>query len=204
MNLRPFGDSGVLVEVADLDEVLGMQAAIDADRPPGVVDLVTAARTLLVRIDPSQTTTAAVADVLRHLRPQPGGDRADEVIEVAVTYDGDDLDHVAEVTGLGVRGVVAAHTAQTWTVAFAGFAPGFGYLVGEDERLRVARRSDPRTRVPAGAVGLADRFSGVYPRSSPGGWQLIGRTDVSVWDLEREPPALFRPGVRVRFVESGT
>ena len=87
-------------------------------------------------------------------------------------------------------------------VAFCGFAPGFGYLVGADDRLDVPRRSNPRTRVPAGAVALAGKFSGVYPRESPGGWQLLGHTSVRTWDVRREPPALLVPGVRVRFVES--
>lgn len=93
-----------------------------------------------------------------------------------------------------------AHTGQTWTVAFVGFAPGFGYLTGQDRRLHVPRRSDPRVRVPAGAVGLAGEFSGIYPRESPGGWQLLGRTPTPVWDLDRDPPALLQPGIRVRFV----
>lgn len=202
MKFLSFGDAGVLVEVADLDTVLGLHAAVEAAQLEGVVDLVAAARTLLVRFDPEATSTAAVTDALRSLRPAPAAGGDTRTVEVAVRYDGEDLEAVGEATGLGVRGVVEAHTAQTWTVAFAGFAPGFGYLVGENDRLRVPRKTDPRTRVPAGAVGLADRFSGVYPRPSPGGWQLIGRTDVAVWDHERDPPALFRPGVRVRFVEA--
>ncbi|MET0315460.1 MAG: allophanate hydrolase subunit 1, partial [Rhodococcus fascians] len=122
-----------------------------------------------------------------------------DTVVVAVTYDGEDLSDVAEATGLTVAEVVRAHTEQTWTVAFGGFAPGFGYLVGQDDRLTVPRRTTPRTTVPAGSVGLAGEFSGVYPRSSPGGWQLIGRTDAVLWDVERDPPALLRPGVTVRF-----
>ena len=119
-----------------------------------------------------------------------------------MTYDGEDLAEVGRLTGLGERGVVEAHTGQTWTVAFAGFSPGFGYLIGQDDRLHVPRRDNPRTKVPAGSVGLAGEFSGVYPRESPGGWQLLGRTDLAMWDLDRDPPALLHPGVRVRFVES--
>jgi KipI family sensor histidine kinase inhibitor len=97
--------------------------------------------------------------------------------------------------------VVARHTGSEWTVAFAGFAPGFGYLTGGDPRLEVPRRETPRTRIPAGSVGLAGRFAGVYPHDSPGGWQLIGSTTLRVWDLDRDPPALLAPGVRVRFEE---
>ena len=124
-------------------------------------------------------------------------------MEVPVVYDGEDLEDVARLTGLSREEVVAAHTGQLWRVAFGGFAPGFGYLVGEDDRLHVPRRAEARTRVPAGAVGLAGEYTGVYPRESPGGWQLIGRTELRLFDLDRDPPALLRPGARVRFVEVG-
>ena len=98
--------------------------------------------------------------------------------------------------------MVDAHTGQPWTVGFGGFAPGFSYLVGGDPRLEVPRRAEPRTRVPAGAVGLAGPFSGIYPRSSPGGWQVIGETDVVLWDVDRDPPALLQPGASVQFVDA--
>ena len=107
---------------------------------------------------------------------------------------------VAEHTGMSDDDVVAAHTGSPWTVAFGGFAPGFAYLVGGDGRLVVPRRETPRTSVPPGSVGLAGEFSGIYPRSSPGGWQLIGRTDAVMFDVDRDPPALLAPGTRVRFV----
>ena len=103
------------------------------------------------------------------------------------------------LTGLGTDGVIAAHTGQIWTVAFAGFAPGFGYMVGENQALEVPRRSSPRTAVPAGSVALAGNYSAVYPRRSPGGWQLIGRTEARMWDLNRAEPALASPGHRVQF-----
>jgi KipI family sensor histidine kinase inhibitor len=106
------------------------------------------------------------------------------------------------LTGLGADGVVAAHTGTPWRVAFGGFAPGFAYLTGGDPRLDVARRDEPRTSVPAGSVGLGGEFSGIYPRASPGGWQLIGRTDMVLWDPDRDPAALLQPGGRVRFVEA--
>jgi len=125
------------------------------------------------------------------------------VLEIPVRYDGPDLAEVAARTGLTTAEVVTAHTATDWQVAFGGFAPGFAYLVGGDRRLRVPRRPEPRTAVPAGAVGLAGEYSAVYPRSSPGGWQLVGRTDVPVWDVERDPPALLQPGTLVRFVDAG-
>ncbi|WP_026204908.1 5-oxoprolinase subunit B family protein [Actinomycetospora chiangmaiensis] len=199
MRTRPCGDTGLLVELDSLDEVLALHADLAADPPSGTVDLVPAARTVLVRVAAAADLAGVAADV-RARAPEPVGERgAGEVVEIAVTYDGDDLDEVARHTGLTADEVVAAHTGQTWTVAFAGFTPGFGYLVGSDDRLHVPRRESSRTRVPAGAVGLAGEFSGVYPRESPGGWQLIGRTDHVLWDLERDPPAVLLPGTRVRF-----
>lgn len=203
MRLLPCGDTGILVELPDLDGVLALHAALEAALPPGVVDLVPAARTVLLRLDPAATTVEQVAAAVTAMQPRLPTVQDAAQVEVPVVYDGADLDEVGELTGLGRGGVVEAHTAQTWTVAFVGFAPGFGYLVGEDARLHVPRRSTPRTRVPAGAVGLAGEFSGVYPRASPGGWQLLGRTDLPLWDLHRDPPALLTPGVRVRFVEAG-
>ena len=106
---------------------------------------------------------------------------------------------MARLTGLTAGEVIEAHTRTPWRVGFSGFAPGFAYLVDGDPRLAVPRRSEPRTSVPAGSVGLAGEFSAVYPRRSPGGWQLIGHTDAVLWDLERPDPALLTRGMRVRF-----
>ncbi len=202
MRVLSCADSGLLVELSDLDEVLALYAELVDDPPAGVVDLVPAARTLLLRLDPAGADAAEVERAVRACRPRRGArPRAGEV-EIPVVYDGADLHEVGELTGLGARGVVEAHTSQEWMVAFGGFAPGFGYLVGSDERLHVPRRSTPRTKVPAGAVALAGEFAGVYPRESPGGWQLLGHTPSRMWDLDRDPPALLLPGVRVRFVEA--
>ncbi|GAA1800269.1 5-oxoprolinase subunit PxpB [Planosporangium flavigriseum] len=201
MRFLPCGDSAVLVELDDLDAVLSLHAELASEPPPGVVDLVPAARTLLLRVDSRQVDVDAVTRAVAALRPRGERQRDVRTVEIPVIYDGEDLSEVGRLTGLGERGVVAAHTGQTWTVAFTGFAPGFGYLIGEDDRLHVPRRANPRTRVPTGAVGLAGEFSGVYPRESPGGWQLLGRTHRRMWDLQRNPPALLAPGVRVRFVE---
>lgn len=202
MRVLPCADAGLLVELADLDEVLALYAELVDSPPQGVVDLVPAARTLLLRLDPHRTDVQEVERAVRSVRPRPGARTDAGHLEVPVTYDGEDLAEVGRLTGLGERGVVDAHTGQEWTVAFCGFAPGFGYLVGTDDRLHVPRRTTPRTKVPAGAVALAGEFTGVYPRESPGGWQLIGHTTVQAWDIDRDPPALLRPGVRVRFVES--
>lgn len=203
MRFLPCADSGLLVELDDLDQVHALYNALAADPPAGVIDLVPAARTLLLHLDPRTADAAAVERGVRATRPGGGWQRTADVLQVPVVYDGEDLAEVARLTGLTERDVVDRHTATEWTVAFGGFAPGFGYLAGQDWRLNVPRRAESRTRVPAGAVGLAGEFSGIYPRESPGGWQLIGRTDVQVWSVDRDPPALLRPGVRVRFQEAG-
>ncbi|QYJ05097.1 5-oxoprolinase subunit PxpB [Nocardioides panacisoli] len=200
MQARPCGERAVLLEYDDLDAAMAAYAQVSAAPPEGVVDLVPAARTLLVHLDPALTDGPTLARALATLDTAPAPEDAGGHVEVPVVYDGEDLEDVAGLTGLSPDEVVAAHTGQTWTVAFCGFAPGFGYLVGEDDRLRVSRRTTPRTRVPTGSVALAGEFSGVYPRESPGGWQLIGRTDLTLFDLDRTPPALLTPGTRVTFV----
>jgi len=213
VRLLPVGSAAVLVELADLDAVLALRAALAREPLPGVVEVVPAARTLLLRWASGRELRRAgqlAGDLAHELEGrlaaaaarghEPGGAGGD-VVEVPVRYDGEDLAEVARLTGLGEAGVVRAHTGTDWSVAFTGFAPGFAYLAGGDPALRVPRLPTPRTRVPAGAVGLAGELSGVYPRASPGGWQLLGTTDLPVWDVERDPPALLRPGARVRFVD---
>jgi KipI family sensor histidine kinase inhibitor len=199
------GDAALLVDVDDGPSPASLAAAISAAGDPAVTEVVPAAVTVLVRTapgaDPARVGRLVLECAARaHQVEEASG--AEELV-VPVVYDGADLPDVAEHTGMSVPEVVATHTGQVWTVAFCGFAPGFGYLRGEHDRLHVPRRSSPRTRVPAGAVALAGEFTGVYPRASPGGWQLLGRTDLRVWDLDRRPPALLRPGVRVRFVDAG-
>lgn len=200
MKLLPCGERGVLIELEDIGQVLDWVAAIEAAELD-VVDVVAGACTVLLTVD-EPSSLPAVRDAVSRLTPASGTRRdGAATVEIPTVYDGPDLQDVARLTGLAVDEVVAAHCGQEWTVAFGGFAPGFGYLVGEDSRLEVPRRSEPRTRVPAGAVGLAGEFSGIYPRESPGGWQLIGRTDAILFDLDRDPPAMLTPGTRVRFVE---
>jgi KipI family sensor histidine kinase inhibitor len=199
MRILPAGDRALLVELDDLDEVLGYYAALTADAPADVVDIVPAARTVLV------TTTGDLATLSRTLydvTPSPDSRTTGDLIEIPVVYDGADLSDVADLLGGTEDDVIGRHTADEWTVAFCGFAPGFGYLTSTGD-WNIPRRSSPRTKVPAGAVALAGEFSGVYPRESPGGWQLIGHTATKVFDLERDPAALFSPGRRVRFVDAG-
>lgn len=201
MRVLPCADSGLLVEVDDLPAVQALHAALADDPPQGVVDLVPAARTLLLQLDPERADPAHVERVVRETRPGRGAQHDEGLLRVPVVYDGEDLAEVARLTGLTERQVVEEHTAREWTVAFGGFAPGFGYLAGGSQRLEVPRREESRTRVPAGSVALAGEFSGIYPSPSPGGWQLIGRTELETFRLDREPPALLRPGVRVQFYE---
>jgi KipI family sensor histidine kinase inhibitor len=192
MKLLPCGDRAVLIDCASLEEAQGWFAALHDE-----VDAVLGAQTVLLRGEPSELRALVDRSEPADITAAEAGDE----IEVPVTYDGPDLADVAKHTGLSEDEIVAAHTGMPWTVAFGGFAPGFAYLVGGDERLAVPRRESPRTSVPAGSVGLAGEFSGVYPRSSPGGWQLIGRTDAVMFDVDRDPPALLAPGAHVRFVD---
>jgi len=121
------------------------------------------------------------------------------VISIPTRYDGADLDSVAARIGVSRESVVAMHTGAEYVVAFMGFAPGFPYLIGLPPELELPRLETPRTEVPAGSVAVAAGYCGIYPRASPGGWNLIGTTDMVLFDPEREPPALLEPGIRVRF-----
>ena len=209
VRLLPMGDAALLVETDDIDAVLALDAvlaplvAANIGVWAEVDELVPAARTLLVVARPTTDLDAlagAVAEATAGAgRAAPAADSP--AVEIPVRYDGPDLEEVAGLTGLRVDEVVRAHTATPWRVGFGGFAPGFAYLVGGDPRLHVARHAEPRTRVPAGSVAVAGEYSGVYPRESPGGWQLIGTTDVVLWDVARQPPALLVPGTTVHFVE---
>ena len=192
-------DAALLLETADLDEAVRMLPALVDAALPGVTELVPAARTILVRFDPTLVPGDRLAARLLEIEPVAARASSDRAVSIPVRYDGQDLAEVAQHLGVSTEEVVARHQRASWTVAFSGFAPGFGYLLGDDPLFDVPRRPSPRTRIPAGSVGLAGRFSGVYPKESPGGWQLIGRTDAVLWDLERDPPALLAPGTTVRF-----
>jgi KipI family sensor histidine kinase inhibitor len=196
----PVGTSAVLIELDSLEQVMGLDAALRRTPPAGTVDLVPAARTVLVVFDAATTTVERIVADVSGRQIGPVAERAGPLVEVPVVYDGEDLAEVAAISGLSQEDVVARHLRPEYQVAFCGFAPGFAYIVGGDPALRVPRRRNPRTAVPAGSVALADEFTGVYPRQMPGGWQLIGRTDAVLWDLDQDPPALLPPGTRVRFV----
>ena len=196
-----YGDQALMLQCGSTAEVLAWVDALGAARLPGVLDIVPAARTVLVKLD-SPRLQGVTHQRLRRMRVTPGDDApadSDADVVIDVVYDGPDLAEVAEHAGLSTAQVIEAHTTTPWRVGFSGFAPGFAYLVGGDGRLRVPRRSEPRTSVPAGSVALAGEFSAIYPRQSSGGWQLIGRTDAVLWDLERPNPALLTQGMWVQF-----
>jgi KipI family sensor histidine kinase inhibitor len=203
------GDRALLLECADGDEVRAAHAEAERRRHEGLLrcqDVVPGATTLLLDglLDGLLDDPTDGASVLGDLDDWPRESPAAEeraVVELPVTYDGPDLGSVAEHTGLSVDEVVERHRRTEFVVAFCGFAPGFAYLTGMPAELEVPRLDEPRAKVPSGSVGLAGAFTGVYPRSSPGGWQLIARTDERLWDLERDPPALLVPGTVVRFVD---
>ena len=197
-SVRAVGTRAVLAELSGTQDVLALQALLLENPLPGQQDILAAAETVLVKAD-SPASARRIAALLLQLDLSTPVHHAGGLVVIDTVYDGEDLAEVGELTGLGTDGVIAAHSAQVWTVAFAGFAPGFGYMLGENQALEVPRRSSPRTAVPAGSVALAGNYSAVYPRRSPGGWQLIGRTDAKMWDLDREQPALAPPGHRVQF-----
>lgn len=206
--IREYGDRAFLLECSGIDEVLAVTARLRDTTLPGVVDIIPAARTVLVTVRDPRATAAVFSelsgiDITAAARRPPEQPSLVEVV-IDVVYDGEDISAVAGQLGISVYEVIEAHTGTPWRVGFSGFAPGFAYLIGGDPRLRVPRHPEPRVRVPAGSVALAGEFSGVYPRESPGGWQLIGRTDAVLWDVDRPQPALLTPGMRVRFRASAT
>ncbi|WP_253905672.1 5-oxoprolinase/urea amidolyase family protein [Arthrobacter sp. H5] len=200
-DIRWAGPRALLIDVDSLESVLALHARLLKGPLAGQIDVLAAARTVLAVFDSRAHARAARAVVeALDTSPSENASSSGDPVRIEVVYDGEDLTEVGNLTGLGADGVIAAHTGQLWTAAFGGFAPGFAYLAGEDETLTVPRRSTPRTAVPAGSVALAGNFSAVYPRRSPGGWQLIGHTATRMWDLDREQPALLRPGTTVRYV----
>ena len=192
------GSHDLLVDLATLDDVLALNAALESTPLAGQKDILAAALTVLIKFDTAPHALKA-AQLLPSLELGQATAKSGKLVEVPVHYNGEDLAAVAELTGMSVEAVITAHTTQRWTAAFGGFAPGFAYLRSENNLLNVPRRSTPRTKVPALSVALAGEYSAVYPRQSPGGWRLIGHTDVPMWDLERENPALIRPQDSVQF-----
>lgn len=198
MRVLPMGVSAALIE----DPPGGPAAWSVAARAlalAGVVEIVPAVRTVLVECE-SPSALAGVFERLAEIEAAPPSLTADTpTISIPVRYDGADVADVAAKTGLSIDEVIELHSSARYDVAFCGFAPGFGYLRGLPEVLHLPRRATPRTRVPAGSVAIASEFSAVYPTESPGGWHLLGHTDIVLFDGHRDPPALLSPGTCVRF-----
>ena len=199
MRFRSVGADALLVEVGDVEEATALYQLARRLGVPAT-DIVLGARTVL--FDGVGDVPALEREV-RGWSPDGGPVQpaAEQPVEVPTVYDGPDLDAVARAWDTTTRDVVAIHTGHEMRVAFCGFAPGFPYCTGLPTGLRVPRLDTPRTRVPPGSVGLADEYTGVYPAASPGGWRLIGRTELVLWDPARTPPATLAPGTLVRFVE---
>lgn len=214
--IRPAGDRAMLITLDDPRPVQRLASALRVHAIAGVEDVLPAAETVLVTMHSVsygvqvRRELVALLDRLDHESPQadsPDVSRGtvpddEPVVEIPVRYDGADLPEVARLLDLSIPAVIAAHTSTVWRCAFVGFAPGFGYLTSPDGRLTVPRRARARTAIPAGAVALAGGYSAVYPRGTPGGWQLIGSTDLRMWAVDRDPPALVRAGSAIRFVVS--
>lgn len=201
MRVLAVGEDSLLIDLATAEEAQAWHAELLRRRGDGVLgpvrEIVPGERTVLLYGVPD---TAALRAVLRGWSVTARAADSGPLVEIPVRYDGPDLALVAQRWGVGREEVGRVHSGAEHRVAFCGFAPGFAYMTGLGERYAVPRRAEPRTAVPAGAVAVAGHYTGIYPRSSPGGWQLIGTTSVRLWDLEREPAALLAPGARVRFV----
>jgi KipI family sensor histidine kinase inhibitor len=200
LHFRPVGERGLLVEVADNGAAQQLARHIRTHFSGRVQEVVPGHTTVLVVGIETRIAAAELADFRPQGAPpsQPG-----ESLTISVSYDGPDLHDVAATCALSPEEVVRRHREAEYTVAFIGFAPGFAYLIGGDPQLRPGRRDQPRERVPAGSVAVAGEYTAVYPRASPGGWQLIGHTDVVMFDPGRDPPALAAPGATVRFADAG-
>ena len=215
----PFGDGAFLVETGDLGAARALVAAIDRSHragtaPTGSAEMLIGFDSVVVRVDPGVAADerfgAWLAGLASHPedRPAPSaagsggesGTSAGATVDIPVTFDGPDLDTVADVIGASPATVVDLFTRAPLEVALLGFAPGFPYLVGLPPGLAaVARRPSPRPSVPAGSVAVGGGFASVYPQSSPGGWMVLGRTSTRLFDPDRPPFALLHPGDRVQF-----
>lgn len=196
----PSGVGATLFEVDSLRAAIELHSAMAAAPLEGVGELVPAARTVLVRFDPGLVSAAAVREWVARLDVDTGRPVSTRApVELDISYDGADVADTAALLGMSVQALLTAHRSALWTVAFTGFAPGFGYLVSDDWQFDVPRLESPRTRVPAGAVGLAGEFTGAYPRATPGGWRLIGNTVTTLFDPHAHPPTALTPGSAVRF-----
>lgn len=201
LRFLPMRPGNMLVELPDLGQTLALAESLRRDPITGILELIPAARTVLIAFDPGRIAAQDLAAGIsaRDLSVVPAS--SGPLVEIPVRYDGEDLAGLSALLGIPEAEIVSRHIAREYLVAFTGFAPGFAYLAGGDPLLAAPRRKSPRTHVPAGALAIGGEFTGIYPRESPGGWQLIGSTQLSMFDIGRNPAALLQPGDRVRFVE---
>lgn len=198
----PVNLSHILVEFCSLKDALAFYESVKEADITAIQDIIPAAKTVLIHYTPWLISAQELVFQLRQLEIKALATRYSQSLTIPVHYQGEDLQEVAELLGIETDEVIRRHTEQIYQVAFTGFAPGFAYLVADNSPLYVPRRQTPRTRIPAGSVGLAGEFSGVYPQQSPGGWQLIGTTEIKMWDLTREQPAFLLPGDKVHFIDA--
>lgn len=206
MRIGAFGDSAVLVELEQrFDEgvVSRARAIADAWEAEGSGDAIPAYASVLLRFDPAgMRPEEAVrrAGRVARARPRPATARSGRLVEIPTRYDGPDVPEVAALSGVTPDELVALHAGRDYTAFFLGFMPGFAYCGRLDPRIVAPRLEVPRVRVPTGSVAVADGQTAVYPFASPGGWRLIGRTDLRLFDAAADRPALIAAGDRVRFV----
>jgi KipI family sensor histidine kinase inhibitor len=198
MKTHLMGDSAMLVETQGPSEAQVLRRGLLRQAIPGLRELVPGQASLLIVVDPLLADLEALATRLPAMG-EVGASAAPRQHEFIVEYSGEDLASVAKLSGMDAAEVVRRHASASYEVAFLGFAPGFAYLTGLDPALRMPRRSEPRTRVPAGSVAIADGFTGIYPQVSPGGWHILGHCTVTLFDAMSTEPALLAPGDRVRF-----
>ncbi|XVV12864.1 5-oxoprolinase subunit B family protein [Actinoplanes sp. CA-131856] len=201
MRLRQVGATALLIECRDADQVEAWRRELWRRRDSGdltVIDIVPGAATVLL-----DGVAPGTASLLRGWAEPEAASTADgPLVEVPTVFDGEDLADVAELWRVPVDDAIGRLVETNFTVAFSGFAPGFGYLRGLPKEWAVPRLAAPRPRVPAGSVALADAYCGIYPSASPGGWRLVGRTALDLFDVRRDEPATLRPGARVKLVPS--
>lgn len=212
LTVTPLAESAVLVRVGDgeevdpavVDTVTALTHAIERERIPGVVDLVPAYATILIEFDPAETDNELIEAAVRRIAEADisGPDRETRTVIIPVAYGGEhgpDLEETASALGLAPDELVRLHSGADYRVACMGFAPGWAYLMGLPRELAIPRRHEPRTRIPPGSVAMAGGFTGVYPLETPGGWHLIGRTPLRMFDPNRSEPFLLQPGDHVKF-----
>jgi inhibitor of KinA len=212
LSIVPLGSSAALISVGDAmsaenaSRVHALMRQVSDAKLDGVIDVAPAYSTLAIYFDPAQTSYEEVAATARSLDAASSdvdATSSSALVEIPVHYDGMDLVEVAQRCGFTVEEVIRRHSSVTYDVYMLGFVPGFAYLGVLDASLVLSRRSEPRTRVPSGSVAIAGAQTGIYPRSTPGGWHIIGTTKLAMFDVARSRPSLLAAGDRVRFVPVG-